>query len=419
NNSCHTDADDHSEHNKFHEDHHDLNNNFMDYNRGGCLQSFTSGQIARMRLSIEEVRQSLLNTQSHSSRNKLTVTQVSPAILQENQLPSRLKTAIFHTGQAGLQSLKLETIQDGELLSFQTQSQYMRPYSSYELSWTFPPTLLFAPFSLRLTKETPTESLIQEWTFQSPEWKVSSSTGLDILEASIIPTSPSMASVLGCIGSPLFRFKLADEPLIDSHEYLFLNFGVGDNTAYLPLNLQISFDPNIPIEDSLQLWVSYDLGENWQKEAWGISPEELAALNLQNTNSHTSECADWESLRISLPSRNEPYQAQLRYQSFGRGVSMAFSPPSLLSTGISIQDEFQLLSLNIGNQQWTWMLALSNSSSYTANLSDLQGRKIPLRRESSGGGKLQLSTMGGVAAGIYFLTLSNEMERFHKKVMVY
>ncbi|MEM7512802.1 MAG: M43 family zinc metalloprotease, partial [Bacteroidota bacterium] len=419
NNSCHTDADDHSEHNKFHEDHHDLNNNFMDYNRGGCLQSFTPGQIARMRLSIEEVRKSLLETHIHPNRNNLAITQVNPEILQENILANRLTTAVFHTGEAGIQSLRLETIQNGELLSFQTQSQYMSPYSSHELSWSFPPTLQFAPFSLRLIKETPTEMLIQEWTFQSPEWDVSSSSGLDILEASIIPSSPAMASALGCIGSPLFRFQLADEPLIDSHEYLFLNFGVGENATYLPLNLQVSFNPNIPMKDSLQLWVSYDLGENWQKEAWGISPEELAALNLQNTNSHASECADWESFRINLPPRGQPYQAQLRYQSFGRGVSMAFSPPSLLSTGISIQQESQLLSLNIGNQQWTWILALSNTASYTASLSDLQGRNISLRKESGGGGELQLRTSGGIPAGIYFLTLSTEVERFYKKVMVY
>ena len=419
NNSCNTDADDHSEHNKFHEDHHDLNNNFMDYNRGGCLQSFTPGQIARMRLSIEEIRQSLLDTPSHVNRNKLAITQVSPEILQENQLPNRLTTAVFHTGESGVQSLKLETIQDGKRLSFQTRSQYMLPYSSYEISWTFPPTLQFAPFKLRLTKETLTESLIQEWDFQTPEWDVSTSAGLDILEASIIPGSPTMASALGCMGSPLFRFQLADEPLIDSHEYLFLNFGVGENTDYLPLNLQVSFDPNIPIEDSLQLWVSYDLGENWQKEAWGVSPEELAALNLQKDNSHSVDCADWESLRISLPSRTEPYQAQLRYQSFGKGVSMAFSTPSLLSTEIDIQEESQLLSLNIGSQQWNWMLPLRSTSSFTADLSDLQGKKIPLKKESGGNGELQLSTAGGIPAGIYFLILSSEVERLHKKIMVY
>lgn len=61
-NSCTTDTDDPSANNPFTTDNNDMNNLYMDYTDGDCRNAFTDGQAERMRIVLQNIRASLLNS---------------------------------------------------------------------------------------------------------------------------------------------------------------------------------------------------------------------------------------------------------------------------------------------------------------------------------------------------------------------
>ncbi|MEM6763529.1 MAG: M43 family zinc metalloprotease [Bacteroidota bacterium] len=419
NNSCGTDAQDTSSSNPLLSDHLDLNDNFMDYNRGRCLQNFTQGQINRMRLSIEKLRVSLLHTPGILSENVLSLVDITPEVITENIHPSTGNLSIFYTGEGEEILLQLSWEQEGSIISEQYLSQYMSPYGHYSLTFDWPSTLSKGPFSLTITDANNEYSFQQTLTFESPQLDVSPQTGEKILEASWLPIQLSAQESSDCLSQEVYHIHMADELLIDSHEYPLLNFGVGNGARYLDIGLALSFDPQASMTDSLQLWTSTDHGENWQRENWGLFPESLIGINQAWTASTASPCQAFEQLQIPLPKKNKPYVGQLRYQSFGKGVDLFLAKQTRVSTSLAPGRKRSEIHLMLNGQNWYWThTAQLSPNALSAHLIDIHGRRIPLSITSASLESTSVTISSELVAGFYFLHIENEEAPFLKKVIL-
>lgn len=327
-NSCDTDADDPSENNPFTSDREDVYESFMDYGYNTCQNTFTPGQIDRMRRSLLGIRSSLLDSEGafpvNSSIDAGIVGLLSPIELACNgQIQPRIEVKNYGTDQ--IQSLEIELELNGQIVgNFNWQGQLSQGQSQtvllnqvslpgnddYQLSISIVAVngssadthkandVVCGFFRYSNIAQVETLPYCTDASEGIPnDWKsVNDNLGTSLWEAANLPlTCPDL-------GTASIRLNTWDNNQIENsgEDYLYLPAIDLTNYTAASLNFRYAYKRSFsPL--SIRIEASADCGQNFQA-IWQKSDINLATSPGFEYNDRwfPQSCNDWASEIISL-----------------------------------------------------------------------------------------------------------------------